>query len=214
MHIHLYSIPYFLISVSTQYGYLCSYKTKKPKFELHNFFRQLLRIFIVNMPNSLQATENSEQMTQQGEEDEDLSLKQWVYAVICSVKVIEMNNFGINYYEELGPIEVVDLSTIQYVIGQICDCDYWAIIDCSGWSGSHLTLWWQFHTEKETGLGQDAGADVDGGLAHGKCVIANYFERTVEMEVERDVWYGCNITRYWRGWTWDRCIQLIDMSSA
>jgi len=170
----------------TRRGYLCSHKTKKPKFELHDFFGQLLRIFVVDMPDSLQATENSEQMTWQGEEDEDLSPKQWVYAVIHSVKVIEMDNFGINYYEELGPIEVVDLSTIQCVIGHICDCDHLAIIDHSGWSGSHLTLWQQFHTEKETGLGQGGGGGVDCGLAHG--TTANYFERTVEVEVEKDVW--------------------------
>jgi len=41
--------------------------------------------------------------------------------------------------------------------------------------------------------------DVDGGLAHGECATANYFERTVEVEVERDVWYGHDITWYWRG---------------
>ena len=92
------------------------------------------------MPDSLQVTENLEQMTRQDEEDEDLSPKQWVYAVIHSVKVIEMNNFGINYYEELGPIEVVDLSMIQCVVGQLRDHDRWIIIDHSGWSGSHLTL--------------------------------------------------------------------------
>ena len=153
-------------------------------------------------------------MTQQDEEDEDLSPKQWVYAVICSVKVIEMDNFGINYYEELGPIEVVDLSMIQCVIRQIHDCDHWAITDYSGGSGSHLTLWWQFHAEKEMGLSQGVGADADGGLAHGKCATANHFERTVEVEMERDVWYGCNITQYWRGRMWDRCIQLTNMSSA
>jgi len=41
---------------------------------------------------------------------------------------------------------------------------------------------------------------MDGGLAHGKYATANYFERTVdsEVEMERDVWYGCDITRYWR----------------
>jgi hypothetical protein len=114
-------------------------KRKKSKFELRDFFGQLLRIFVVDVPDSLQATENSEQMTRQGEEDEDMSPKQWVYAVIRSVKVIETDNFGINYYEELGPIEVVDLSTIQCVVGRIRDRDRWAIIDRSGWSGSHLT---------------------------------------------------------------------------
>ena len=154
---------------------------------MHDFFRQLLRIFVVDMPDSLQATENSEQMTRQDEKDEDLSPKQWVYAVIHSVKVIEMDNFGINYYKELEPIEVVDLSTIQCVIGRICDHDHWAIIDHSRWSGSHLTLWQQFHAEKETGLGQDGGGDADGGLVHGECATINYFERTVEVEVERDV---------------------------
>jgi hypothetical protein len=28
------------------------------------------------------------------------------------------------------------------------------------------------------------GGDADGGLAHGECVTANHFERTVEVEVE------------------------------
>ena len=137
MHMHLYSISYFLILVSTWHGYLCSHKTKKPKFKLHNFFRQLLRIFVIDVPDSLQTTENSEQMTWQGEKNEDLSPKQWVYGVIHSVKIIEMDNFGINYYKELGPIKVVDLTTIQCVVGWICDCDHWAIIDRSRWSGSH-----------------------------------------------------------------------------
>ena len=97
------------------------------------------------MPDSLQAVDNSDEDEEEGtsatgQEHVDLCQKQWVYAIIHLVKVIEMDSFGINYYKEMGPIEVVDLNMIQCIIGQIHDCGHWAIIDHSRQSGFHLTL--------------------------------------------------------------------------
>ena len=120
-------------------------KQKKPKFKLHNFFGQPFRIFVIDVPDSLQAVDNLDEDEEEGTsatgwEHVDLCQKQWVYAVIRSVKVIEMNSFGTNYYEEMGPIEVVDLNMIQCVVGRIHDHGHWAIIDHSGQSGFHLTL--------------------------------------------------------------------------
>ena len=100
------------------------------------------------MPHSLQAADNSDEDEDEdedegtsatGQEHVDLCQKQWVYADICLVKVIEMDSFGINYYEEIGPIEVVDLNMIQCVVGQIHDHGHWAIIDHSGLSGFYPT---------------------------------------------------------------------------
>ena len=113
---------------------------------MHDFFGQLLRIFVIDVPDSLQAADNSdknededEDTSATGREHVDLCQKQWVYAVIHLIKVIEMDSFGINYYEEMGPIEVVDLNMIQCVVGQIHDRGRWAIIDRSGLSGFHPT---------------------------------------------------------------------------
>jgi len=50
-----------------------------------------------------------------------------ILAVIQTAKVT-LNN-GIHYYMELGADEVVDLTTVQSVVGRIWDRGRWAIID-------------------------------------------------------------------------------------
>lgn len=67
-------------------------------------------------------------------EDEDNSdnADKWIYAVIRSVKVDKPDTFGTVYYTATGGIEVVDLNTIQCVVGRIHIDKHWAIIDRSG----------------------------------------------------------------------------------
>jgi len=47
----------------------------------------------------------------------------------CTITCID--DLGTLYYEELGPLEVVDLATIHCVIGRVYDRGCWAIIDRS-----------------------------------------------------------------------------------
>jgi hypothetical protein len=101
---------------------------KKSKFELRNLFGQLLRVFVVDIPEALRGAEGAEELDEEGA---DLQPTQWIYAVIRSVKISEMDSFGINYYEETGEIEIVDLEMVQCVVGRIRDRNRWAIVDRS-----------------------------------------------------------------------------------
>jgi len=52
-----------------------------------------------------------------------------ILAVIQGVKTTIKH--GIHYYKELGVDEVVDLTTVQCVVGRIQDRGEWAIVDRS-----------------------------------------------------------------------------------
>jgi hypothetical protein len=52
-----------------------------------------------------------------------------ILALIQEVKATLRN--GIHYYKEFSVNEVVDLNTVQCVVGRVRDRDEWAIIDRS-----------------------------------------------------------------------------------
>jgi len=76
----------------------------------------------------LRGAEEAEELDEEGA---DLQPTQWIYAVIRSVKISETDGFGINYYEEMGETEIVDLEMVQCVVGRIRDRNRWAIVDRS-----------------------------------------------------------------------------------
>ena len=88
---------------------------KAPDFEEQNFFGQLGRILILELPTA-QKLHLTEPTTV-------------IIAVIHKVKAKLMDS--IYYYEEFGADEVVDLETVQCVIGRIKDRGKWALIDQS-----------------------------------------------------------------------------------
>jgi hypothetical protein len=104
---------------------------KKPKFEQRTFFGQLLRVFVVDIPEALAALQGAEGAEELDKEGADLQPTHWIYAVIRSVKISETDGFDIKYYEEMGEIEIVDLEMVQCVVGRIRDRNRWAIIDRS-----------------------------------------------------------------------------------
>lgn len=55
-------------------------------------------------------------------------------AAIQTVKTVKMPGTSIPFYERQGLIEVVDLNTIQCLVGQVQDTQrhHWGIIDRSG----------------------------------------------------------------------------------
>jgi hypothetical protein len=113
-------------------------KRKRPEFEPRIFFGQLLRVFVVEIPEALQEAEQAEE--ESDKEDANLRATQWIYAVIRSVKILETDAFGTNYYEEMAEIEIVDLEMVQCVIGRIRDRNRWAIVDRSTRSSAQLQL--------------------------------------------------------------------------
>jgi hypothetical protein len=57
----------------------------------------------------------------------------FIYAAIHQANISEpaTDHCGINYYQQLGPVVVVDLTSVQCVVGRIRDCNKWAIVDRS-----------------------------------------------------------------------------------
>jgi hypothetical protein len=133
--VHTYIHIFNCASLSLQYQLLVDVHThakkRTPEFEPRNFFGQLLHIFVVDIPEPLQRLQRDNEVEAPGEEDADSQQTQWIYAVIRSVKIIETDSFGINYYEEMGEKEIVDLEMVQCVVGRIRDRDRWAIVDRS-----------------------------------------------------------------------------------
>ena len=90
-------------------------KRRTPEFELQNFFGQLQHILVLELPSTPRlnlATPTT-----------------FILALIKNVKATLMDN--VYYYKELGANEVVDLTTVQCVVGRIWDRDEWAIVDRS-----------------------------------------------------------------------------------
>lgn len=82
---------------------------------MQNFFGQLNRILLLELPSA-----------QRLNLDRPTTV---IVALIQEVKATLRN--GIYYYKDFGVDEVVDLGTLQCVVGRIRDRDEWAIIDRS-----------------------------------------------------------------------------------
>ena len=90
-------------------------KRRIPEFEVQNFFGQLQRILVLELPSTPRL---------------HIAMPTTIIlALIKNVKATLRDN--IYYYKELGVDEVVDLTTVQCVVGRIWDREEWAIIDRS-----------------------------------------------------------------------------------
>jgi hypothetical protein len=76
----------------------------------------VLRFIVVNIPQSV---------------DHEIEAQSLVYAVIDEVKVLDHTNIYGRFYQDTGPIVVVDLNQVQCVIGRVLDRGKWAIVDRS-----------------------------------------------------------------------------------
>ena len=91
---------------------------RAPEFELQDFFSQILHFIIVDIPHS---------------PIHKIKADSFIYAFINQVKNLEpaTDQCGINYYEDLGPTEFIDLNQVECVVGRIKDRSKWSIIDRS-----------------------------------------------------------------------------------
>jgi hypothetical protein len=51
------------------------------------------------------------------------------FAVVQCVTTMQENN--LIYYHDSGPIEIIDLNTVECVVGRVWDRNSWAIVDRS-----------------------------------------------------------------------------------
>ena len=86
-----------------------------PVFEMQQFFGQLKRILVLEIPPTPELKLTTQTTI--------------ILAVIQNARTTEKNGFY--YYKDFGVDEVVDLSTVQCVVGRIWDRSEWAIVDRS-----------------------------------------------------------------------------------
>lgn len=91
---------------------------RRPDFVVKTFFGQVLRFLVVDIPS---------------DDQQDIQHDIFIYAAIREANITEPanNHCPINYYKELGRIELVDLNQIQCLVGRIWDRNKWAIVDRS-----------------------------------------------------------------------------------
>ena len=87
-------------------------RRRAPEFELNDFYGQILRFVVVDIP-----------------QDDGIEAASLAYAVIRQVNLLDEVAGGIKYYKDLGSIVFVDLNQVKCVIGRILDRGKWAIID-------------------------------------------------------------------------------------
>lgn len=94
-------------------------RNRAPEFVLQDFFGQILRFLIINIPPSPEHSIEAESL---------------IYAAIHEVRISEpaTDHCRINYYQRMGPTVLVDLNQVKCVVGRIWDRNKWAIIDRSG----------------------------------------------------------------------------------
>lgn len=91
------------------------HRRKTPEFEEKIFFGQLNRILLLDLPQMPQLP-LAEPTT-------------LILAVIQQVKATLRD--GLYYYKDFGADEVVDLNTVQCVVGRVKDRGEWTIVDRS-----------------------------------------------------------------------------------
>ena len=90
-------------------------KRRIPEFEVQNFFGQLQRILVLELPSTPR-----------------LNIAMPTTVILALIKNVKVTlTDSVYYYKGFGADEVVDLTTVQCVVGRIWDRDEWAIVDRS-----------------------------------------------------------------------------------
>jgi hypothetical protein len=94
---------------------------REPVYTKRVFFGQLKQILLLKLPSIPQLGLASPSVI--------------IYAVVQSVKVTLTNN--LYSYHDTGAIQVIDLNTVQCVVGRVIDRNCWNFVDRSGISTVH-----------------------------------------------------------------------------
>lgn len=91
-----------------------------PSYVPTNFFGQLQNIFVVKLPAA-----------------PELQLEEETTHILAAIRrcdITARNDLDMHYYRKDGPVEVVDISSIQCLVGRVQTTDKknWVIIDRSG----------------------------------------------------------------------------------
>ncbi|KAH9828627.1 uncharacterized protein C8Q71DRAFT_799969 [Rhodofomes roseus] len=98
------------------------FKNKPVEMERRDKFGQLLRVVIVPITAEMDVHLHV-----------DGGPRTYALAVIRSVKIEKRHSLGMSYYSQMGPVDVVDLDAVRFVVGRVYDPSQrlWAIVDRS-----------------------------------------------------------------------------------
>lgn len=93
-------------------------RRREPEFVCKTFFGQVLRFLVVDIDMS-------------SSRRHDIESGKFIYAAIHEANISEPANqrCPINYYQNLGRTELVNLNMVQCLIGRIKDRNRWALVD-------------------------------------------------------------------------------------
>ena len=96
---------------------------RRPEYKLQTFYGQLQHIYLIQFPNPC----------------EELGLDQASTIILASIRtcilddpVPQLECLDIKYYSAEGATHVIDITSLQCLVGRIRDRNRWAIIDRSG----------------------------------------------------------------------------------
>jgi hypothetical protein len=119
---HCDSIQIWLLTVDAQYELLIDInahvRRRAPEFELQSFFGQLEHIFVIKLPATA-----------------DLKLTEPTTLILVSIRTCDVeahNSLDMHFYSKMGRTEVVDITSVQCVVGRVKTRNSWAILDRSG----------------------------------------------------------------------------------
>jgi hypothetical protein len=94
-------------------------KRKKPQLELKTFYGQIQHIILIRLPAT-----------------QDLRLIKPETVILASIKncaIKYSNDLDMHFYQsEEGYTELVDIATVQCLVGRVFDRGWWTVIDRSG----------------------------------------------------------------------------------
>jgi len=96
---------------------------RRPEYELKTFYGQLQHVYLVQFPSACR----------------DLRIDQPSTIILASIKtcildhpVPQLERLDIKHYSAEGAVHVIDITSVQCLVGRIRDRNRWAIIDRSG----------------------------------------------------------------------------------
>ena len=98
-----------------------NYRNRQTILEPKTFYGQLQRILVVDLPAIAQTSHAASET--------------FIFGVIRNCEhhaVTGLEALDVHYYEKEAQIDVVDISTVQCVVGRIHDRNRWTIVDRSG----------------------------------------------------------------------------------
>lgn len=106
-------------------------RKRKPQYRKDTFYGELQHIFCVKL-DGLTATSRKLLGLQHSESTSDVVLLAAIRTCVLEPDDPQLCGLDIHFYSKQGALHVVDITSVQCLVGRVEDGESWAIIDRSG----------------------------------------------------------------------------------